>query len=260
MKKRNKKQETRNKMALSAVTTNTLTKFNELFESNEYQQAQPFPHVVIDDFLAEEEADRLSTYAKSLDPKKAPESRNFKHCREKFAYPNINSFPIEIQYIFEELTSRRFIHYLEQLTGIQGLIPNEHSLFGGGFHKIAHNGYLDMHTDFNQYKNSRYGLLDRRINLLLYLNKDWTPTKGGHLYLADSKTKDITHKILPIFNRAVIFNTTKHSIHGHPRKLNAPGETRDSIALYYYTRAKGHKCFEGDNMHSTIYYESSDFI
>lgn len=247
-------------MSIPCVTRESLGKLIDLTESKEYAQAHPFPHCIIDDFLVSEEADQLYRYAKQLDPTKAPESRDFKHCRGKYAYPNINSFPLEVQCIFEELTSRRFIQYLEQLTGITGLIPNEHSLFGGGFHKIKHGGFLDMHTDFNQYDNSRYGRLDRRINVLIYLNKDWTKEKGGYLYLADAKTKEITNKILPVFNRAVIFNTCKTSIHGHPKKLNAPNDTRDSIALYYYTRSKGDKCFEGDKKHSTIYYDSGEFI
>jgi hypothetical protein len=46
-------------------------------------------------------------------------------------------------------------------------------------------------------------------------------------------------KILPIFNRAVIFNITDDAYHGHPGNLKSPeGENRYSFALYYFTETR----------------------
>ena len=40
-------------------------------------------------------------------------------------------------------------------------------------------------------------------------------------------------------NRAVVFNTTDWSWHGHPEPLRCPpGWTRRSIALYYYSNGR----------------------
>ena len=92
-----------------------------------------------------------------------------------------------------------------------------------------------MHTDFNTYYHKKYGKLDRRINLLLYMNKDWDPSYKGDLILINPNT-GIMKRIEPIFNRCVIFNTTNKSIHGHPEPLNVPDDNtyRKSIAVYYY--------------------------
>jgi Rps23 Pro-64 3,4-dihydroxylase Tpa1-like proline 4-hydroxylase len=115
-----------------------------------------------------------------------------------------------------------------------------------------------MHTDFNNYEDPELGSLDRRINILIYLNPNWKEEFGGELYLANKKK--IVHKILPIANRCVIFSTTNKSLHGHPIPLNCKTDTRDSLALYYYTKnINGKTCFEGDKFHSTIYYDHKIF-
>lgn len=75
----------------------------------------------------------------------------------------------------------------------------------------------------------------RKLNLLLYLNKDWNEEWGGDLELWDKNKENCITKISPIANRCVIFNTTGFAWHGHPLPLNCPSNiTRKSLALYYY--------------------------
>ena len=137
---------------------------------------------------------------------------------------------------------------------------NDLSLKGAGIHRILNNGYLQFHTDFNTYyknnvKRDKKIHLDRRINLLLYMNPEWKDEYNGHLMLCDKDKKQCVKKILPILNRCVIFNTTNRSIHGHPKPLNVPpGIERNSIAIYYYTKNdRDGVDFEGDKPHSTIW-------
>ena len=78
--------------------------------------------------------------------------------------------------------------------------------------------------------------LERRINVLIYLNKDWKPEYGGQLELWNQDMSEKVVAINPIFNRCVIFNTDTYSYHGNPEPVNHPLETpRQVIALYYYT-------------------------
>jgi hypothetical protein len=106
-------------------------------------------------------------------------------------------------------------------------------LAGGGVHRIHPGGKLDIHADFNWQDSSQ---LWRRVNLLLYLNKDWQEDWGGHLELWERDLSKCCTKVLPLFNRAAIFNITDDAYHGHPHPLTSPeGVVRDSIALYYYT-------------------------
>ncbi len=231
-----------------------------------YLEAEGYPHIVIDKFLNEKYLNEAVSYAESLklknaDHKNLPPS---KHAQFKYAYDKINTFTEPVKEIFNELNSPEFVDLISNLTGIKDLVKNNMQLKGAGIHKITKNGYLRLHTDFNNYNDKKHGLLDRRINILIYLNPNWKEEYGGELWICDKNSKKCVEKILPILNRCVIFSTTNKSIHGHPLKLNVPDENihRNSLALYYYTKNKNSKtCFEGDKFHSTNYYNNhKEFI
>ena len=82
---------------------------------------------------------------------------------------------------------------------------------GGGLHQITRGGKLEVHTDFNFHTKFR---LDRRLNVLIYLNRDWKEEYGGHLELWNPEMTRAERKILPVFNRCAIFSTTSFSYHG----------------------------------------------
>ena len=120
---------------------------------------------------------------------------------------------------------------------------------GGGFHETSKGGKLGIHADFRI--NDKLHL-NRRINMIIYLNKDWQDAYGGHLELWDQKMERKVHSIAPVYNRCVIFNTDADSFHGHPDPLTTPSNvTRKSLALYYYTASK--RIYEDSVAHSTMY-------
>ena len=81
--------------------------------------------------------------------------------------------------------------------------------------------------------------MDRRVNLLLYLNKNWLDSYGGCLELWDKEMTKCVKKIKPEFNTMVIFNTNDFSNHGHPDPLNCPiNLSRKSIATYYFSKGR----------------------
>ena len=95
--------------------------------------------------------------------------------------------------------------------------------------------------------------LDRRLNILIYLNHNWTDNNGGHLELWDKDMARCEKKILPIFNRMVIFSTTDYSYHGNPNKVNVEQNySRKSIALYYYSNGRPNS-EKKLGLHSTIF-------
>jgi Rps23 Pro-64 3,4-dihydroxylase Tpa1-like proline 4-hydroxylase len=213
----------------------------------DYQQAKPFPHIVIDNFLPEFVLDNILTeFPKAGDidwqkfENKAEKKLANKH--EKHMGDNTRS-------LLYQFNSSTFIEFLENITGIEGIIPDPH-FEGGGLHQIERGGYLKMHVDFN--RNNKLHL-DRRLNLLLYLNKDWKEEYGGYLELWDKEITQCEKKILPVFNRLVIFTTTDFSYHGHPEPLTCPeGWTRKSLALYYYTNGRPAEEISGKE-HYTIF-------
>jgi Rps23 Pro-64 3,4-dihydroxylase Tpa1-like proline 4-hydroxylase len=140
------------------------------------------------------------------------------------------------------------LRFLEVLTGIKGIISDPY-FTGGGLHQIKRGGKLSVHADFNFHNDLK---LDRRINVLVYLNKDWEEAYGGHFELWDRDMSKAQQKILPLFNRCAIFSTTSYSYHGHPTPLACPPDrTRKSIATYYYSN--GRPAEEVNESHSTLF-------
>lgn len=161
----------------------------------------------------------------------------------KFNNPNENKLATRGEYKFQEktrhfvhfLNSQPFLDFLSNLTGIKHLIPDP-TFEGGGFHQIKPGGFLKIHADFNKH---RLYNLDRRLNVLIYLNEDWDESYGGHFELWDKEMKGCVTKVLPIFNRMAMFSTTDFSYHGHPDPLTCPpNRSRKSLALYYYTNGR----------------------
>ncbi|MFQ3599040.1 MAG: 2OG-Fe(II) oxygenase [Chloroherpetonaceae bacterium] len=197
----------------------------------QYASARPFAHIVLDDFISTD----LAKEARERFPK--PDSGEwiqYKHVNEKkLGKRDRTTIPDVHLAIIDELNSRRFVEWLSELTGIKYLIADP-SLEGGGLHQIERGGFLNIHADFTAHQHQKQWA--RRVNVLLYLNQDWQEEYGGHLELWERDMSQCAKKILPIFNRCVIFNTDSDSYHGHPHPLNAPvGETRKSIALYFFT-------------------------
>jgi hypothetical protein len=195
-----------------------------------YQNADPFPHIVIDDFLPPKVLDTcLSQFPARAEEADERFDRKQERMKESF-HPD--TLPSVARALFYSFNSRPFVRIVENITGIKGLIPDPYFL-GAGFHRISQGGHLSMHADFNHHKPMN---LERRVNVLIYLNKGWRAEYGGQLELWDQKMTRCVQSVVPLFNRCVIFNTTGESMHGNPQPINHPdGVPRRSIALYYYT-------------------------
>lgn len=196
-----------------------------------YQGASPFPHVVIDDFLPPAILDKVLAHFDGI--ARNEDDMTFDRPQERFKTSyQPDSLDDDLRGLFYSFNSRPFIKLVENITGIKGLIPDPYFL-GAGIHEIKQGGHLSVHADFNHHTIMN---LERRINVLIYLNKDWRAEYGGSLELWDEQMTTREHDIVPVFNRCVIFNTTSNSQHGNPQPINHPaGISRKSIALYYYT-------------------------
>ena len=212
-----------------------------------YRAAAPFPHAVFDDFFDPVVLDRvLSEFpgVKGIDWVRYDDPR----FEVKLASRSEQQIGLFTRYLIYALNSSAFLQFLERLTGIKGLVPDPH-LWGGGLHQIPPGGKLAVHADFNNYPHFK---LDRRLNVLVYLNRDWRDEWGGHLELWDREMTRCEHRIAPLFNRMVCFSTTDTSYHGHPDELRCPPDrTRRSLALYYYSN--GRPAEEIGRSHSTLF-------
>tara|TARA_A100001011_G_scaffold397069_1_gene496924 strand:+ start:40 stop:894 length:855 start_codon:yes stop_codon:yes gene_type:complete len=204
-------------------------------ERDNYLNAKPYPHTVIKDFFDETFLNEILESFPDLS--KTSFSEKWKNKNEvKFGNNKYSSFPNNIKIFFDFLNSNNFLNFLQSITSIKEKLVYDPELNGGGLHEIKKGGILKVHTDFNRHPSLN---LDRRINVLIYLNKNWKEEYGGHLELWDKNMKKCVKKITPSFNTMVIFSTTDFSNHGHPDPLNCPNElSRKSIALYYFSSGR----------------------
>ena len=211
-----------------------------------YASASPYPHAVMDGFLPEEVLDAV--LAEFPAPAEVDWLAFDSPLERKLATNNDSAMGPATRHLLAELNSSAFIDFLERLTGIEGLVPDPH-LEGGGLHQIERGGHLKVHADFN--RHPRHGL-ERRLNVLVYLNRDWKDEYGGAFELWNADMTACQAKVMPYFNRCVVFSTTSTSYHGHPEPLACPeGETRKSIALYYYS--KDRPAEETRGTHNTLF-------
>jgi len=189
--------------------------------------AEPFEHVVIDNFLETSYAEKLynsfpnnyDNWHKYLNP-----------IEIKYTYDNINELNNELKDYFYYLSTDETIDIFRKLTNIDNLTYDEY-LHGAGLHCHPKNGRLNIHLDYEKHPHSGK---ERRINVIYFLNKEWLPEWNGQNELWD---KDITKCITKTdikFNRAIIFKTNDISWHGLPEKINCPQDIfRKSLAYYY---------------------------
>jgi len=199
-----------------------------------YQSAKPFPNIYIDGFFDE---NFLSKVAAEFPDLSAGKNASYNSPTEiKMASKGEERFGSAALQLAHYLNSEPFLEFLQQLTGIEETLLPDPYYEGGGYHEIKPGGFLKIHADFNKHKLTG---LDRRINVLVYLNKDWDESYGGHFELWDENMKNCGVSILPLFNRMAIFSTTSTSYHGHPDPLTCPADrSRRSFALYYYTNGR----------------------
>jgi hypothetical protein len=205
--------------------------------SKKYRENKPVPHLHLDGFLTDEAAAVLEEEFPRPD---SNQWTHYQHQNEnKHGMTRRELFPPKLGAAADELNSPEFVDWLSKLTGIPGLLADP-GLEGGGLHQSGPGGYLNVHTDFSHHhyhKNWK-----RQINLILYLNEGWQDQWGGAIELWDPNMQHCVAKYPPRLNTALIFNTNEISYHGFPAPLSCPeGESRKSLAFYYYTEEEGTK-------------------
>ena len=200
-----------------------------------YIESKPYPHIVIKNFFNSDFLNKVLNEFPNLS--KIKSSSNYNNQNEiKFANNNKRNFKKNTKLIFKYLNSKEFLNFIQILSSIDEKLLPDRYLSGGGLHEIKKGGVLKVHTDFNKhpFKN-----LDRRINVLIYLNKNWKKKYSGDLELWNKNMKKCVVKVSPIFNTMVIFSTNDFTNHGHPNPLKCPNNmSRKSIATYYFSKGR----------------------
>lgn len=195
---------------------------------NQFNVAKPYRHLVIDGLLLNDFANTL------LDnfPQKKAMRRHYEGLNEKKSEgSNFEQYHPAFTTLRKAIASKEFIDFLEQITGIKNLLLPE-DFRGAGVHQGGDGSFLDIHVDFNIHP-----VLDlhRKLNFLLFLNKNWKEEYGGRLELWNQDVSHCEASILPSFNRVVLFETSDVSYHGY-NLVSVPQNTfRNSFFAYFHT-------------------------
>lgn len=211
----------------------------------DFHAKKPFRYLSLENLVFEDQARRVHEEFPRIDPERWVDSNGL-HQKNKWTNPVVEGSVAER--FFQEANAPEFLELIGHITGIPGLMGDER-FFGAGYHQTRDQGYLDVHVDFNKLMGTD---LDRRLNLLLYLNPDWREPYGGALELWDMERRVRLEKILPIFNRCVIFETNDISYHGHPEPVKTGNTTtRKSLSVYYYSQGRDDQASVEE--HNTLY-------
>ena len=197
----------------------------------------PFDHWIMDDFLDVKDARKVSHEFIDYDNPTEDIIHYQGWIAEKKTCNSWNRFPPLTYKIFSNLLSMDFVSKLSEITGVTPLYPDI-GLHGGGWHMHGKSGNLAVHLDYSIHPKLN---LQRKLNLIVYLEEDYDPEWGGSLQFwshNEEKKKPLEKikEIEPLFNRAILFDTTQHSWHGFPEPINPPhGKMRKSFAVYYMT-------------------------
>lgn len=200
---------------------------------DQVRNSQPFPHFCIDNFLMPDFAAAvLGSFPSFHESRKLGREFSAVNEKNKVQITDAAKFPEPILQLHQVLASSEWLDTMSYVMDIPNLLADP-LLIGGGIHETGPRGHLDVHVDFNYIKDRQ---LHRRLNILVYFNKDWQSDWGGNIELWDKNVR-ICHKSLsPIFNRCVVFATNEISYHGVTAVKCPEDSSRRSFAAYYYTK------------------------
>lgn len=225
--------------------------FDELFRR--YSTASPYPWISIDNFLKPDFADALAASYPSYEDALGL-GREFKAINEtkKTQVVDSQKYPAPVLQVHQLFASDAWLELVSKLTGIPNVLADP-DMNGGGMHLYASGALLDVHVDFNYVEKKQW---HRRLNILLFLNKNWQSDWGGQFEIWNSDVSELGAALEPVFNRCVLFETSEMSYHG-VRKVQCPEQvTRNSFAAYYYTK-EAPAGWDGST-HSTVFIARPD--
>jgi Rps23 Pro-64 3,4-dihydroxylase Tpa1-like proline 4-hydroxylase len=202
--------------------------------NKQFISAEPYEHIIIDNFFNEEYLNTLINEFPSINDKEYKWYLYNNPIEKKYA---LNNFEKLLNYndLFKQLQTPEFVNIISQITSIKNL-ENDPHLHGAGVHYHPNGGKLDMHLDYSVHPITGK---ERRVNLIIYLNKEWKEEYNGDLQLWDINFEKPVRKYYPEYNRAVLFRTSDISYHGLPTPIKCPDNIgRKSLAIYYVSEPR----------------------
>jgi hypothetical protein len=207
----------------------------------DFMNAEPFSYICIDDFLESSFAISLSEYFPSLSEMDILYKGLNEHKGEHSTFESIHPHFTKLK---QMLSSDSFIKTIETVSGIDNLkIISDR--YGSGLHQGGNGSFLDIHIDYNLHPLERK---QRRLNLIIFLNRSWQKEWGGYLEFWNSSCTKCVASIEPKFNRCVLFICNNISYHGYSQIKCPVSVTRKSFYLYFFSKPEKRLLF-----HDTVF-------
>jgi Rps23 Pro-64 3,4-dihydroxylase Tpa1-like proline 4-hydroxylase len=195
----------------------------------EYVAAKPWPHVVVENGFPEDLLDAIASEITKIDQAHIISSLDDRQIKQEAS----DGFGPATRHFLEIVDSESFRDFISTVTGVNNLLSDPtHKLAGA--HRTPPGGYTKIHRDFEVHPDT--GLF-HRVNLLVYLNRDWPDSYGGSLELWPSDMSAVGRRVIPRFNTMVLWETHGGTLHGLPDPVTCPpNRMRLSVVSYYYTK------------------------
>ena len=196
-----------------------------------YRNSKPFPHVIIDNMFSGEVLESLLSEMAHM--RRDQWSNIEQDTRERTArMRSAAEMGVAGNQLVGIVHSAAFLYFLAEITGIEQLLPDPY-LQGAGYALMRRGDYFNVHADRNvAYETG----LTRRLAMIVFLNKSWSPQYHGQLELWSDDGKRCEVSIDPLFNRTVLFEVDYPNFHGVPTPLECPADRmRQSFITYYHT-------------------------
>lgn len=214
-----------------------------------FYDAQPFPYVILDDFLDSSYVELLAD--EIVESRKLRKGRN----RDLFFAKNkseINDFekngPVLGQ-LWNAVCDVEFTRMVQFICDDSTVFLDQ-EFHGGGLHVTESGGFLDRHVDFNCHPVQK--TWERRLNVLLYLNPRWCEEWGGELFLNVPNSSGPDVRVSPLSGRLVIMETSSRTVHG-VNQIEIPSgykpNGRLSLAMYFYSSSENEMQFRSTVWH-----------
>jgi hypothetical protein len=217
-----------------------------------FQTACPFKHSYLHGFLDPDVAEALLREFPAFDREKA--INEYGEVGRKAVNTCLSGIGPTYKAFYDYLFSEEFLTAMSAISGIPDLIGDA-TLYGGGTHENLNGQELDPHVDFNFVRG---GGAHRRMNLLIYLNKNWRPDWGGAIEVHSNPRDPDNDQVVAYnvdFNKALLFETSEHSWHGFQRICLPPElvgtHSRKCLSIYLYTKTRPAEEIAGT--HATFY-------
>ena len=192
-----------------------------------YKNNTPFAHIKLENIFPNDLLDGVLSDIEKTNYEYFEKFCTVGNCFSEFGESTVK--------LTDYLVGDEWVEFLRNITEIKDL-ESDKDWYGAGINIEPRGSYLEPHTDFN-----RHNGMWRRVNVLLFLSKDWKDEWGGHNELGHVEGEHyvVDRKYEPEFNNVVIFNTSNYSYHGFDLVSCPDDKNRMVVSCYYYSNERG---------------------